>query len=32
MAATILFAIIYGIVHIWPQYLKLFRDLNSIKE
>lgn len=32
MAATILFAIIYGIVHIWPQYIKLFRDLNSIKE
>ena len=32
MATTILFAIIYGIVHMWPQYIKLFRDLNSIKE
>lgn len=32
MAATMLFAIIYGIVHMWPQYIKLFRDLNSIKE
>ncbi len=32
MVATILFAVIYGIVHMWPQYIKLFRDLNSIKE
>lgn len=32
MAATILFAIIYGIVYLWPQYIKLFRDLNSIRE
>jgi hypothetical protein len=32
MVATILFAVIYGIVHMWPQYVKLFRDLNSIKE
>ena len=31
MAVTITFAIIYGIVHLWPQYIKLFRDLNSIK-
>lgn len=32
MVATILFAIVYGIVYMWPQYVKLFRDLNSIKE
>lgn len=32
MAATLLFAVVYGIVYMWPQYLKLFRDLNSIKE
>lgn len=32
MAATLLFAIVYGIVHIWPQYIKLFRDMNSIKD
>ncbi len=32
MAATLLFAIVYGIVYMWPQYMKLFRDLNSIKE
>ncbi|WP_301196481.1 hypothetical protein [uncultured Phocaeicola sp.] len=31
MVATILFAIVYGIVYMWPQYVKLFRDLNSIK-
>lgn len=31
MVATIIFAIVYGIVHMWPQYIKLFRDLNSIK-
>ena len=31
MVATITVAIIYGIVHMWPQYIKLFRDLNSIK-
>lgn len=30
--ATLVVAIIYGILHIWPQYIKLFRDLNSIKE
>ena len=30
--ATLIIAIIYGIVHMWPQYIKLFRDLNSIKE
>ena len=32
MVATLLFAIVYGIVHMWPQYIKLLRDLNSIKE
>ena len=32
MMATILFAVIYGIFHMWPQYVKLFRDLNSIRE
>ncbi len=32
MVATLLFALVYGIVHLWPQYIKLFRDLNSIKE
>ncbi len=32
MAATLLFAIVYSIVYMWPQYMKLFRDLNSIKE
>lgn len=25
-------AIIFSVVHYWPQYIKLFRDLNSIKE
>lgn len=29
---TLAVAVIYGIVHMWPQYIKLFRDLNSIKE
>ena len=29
---TVVIATIYGIAHIWPQYIKLFRDLNSIKE
>ncbi len=29
---TLAVAAIYGIVHMWPQYIKLFRDLNSIKE
>lgn len=32
MVATLLFAVIYGIVHVWPQYIRLFRDLSSIKE
>lgn len=32
MVATLLFAVVLGIVHTWPQYIKLFRDINSIKE
>lgn len=31
MATTLIFAIVYSIFHL-PQYIKLFRDLNSIKE
>lgn len=30
--ATLLFGVVFGIVHTWPQYIKLFRDLNSVKE
>lgn len=32
MAAGLAVAIIYSAVHYWPQYIRLFRDLNSIKE
>lgn len=32
MIATLAAAIIFSVVHYWPQYIKLFRDLNSIKE
>ena len=32
MIATLTAAIIFSVVHFWPQYIKLFRDLNSIKE
>ncbi len=32
MIITLAAAIIYSVVHYWPQYIKLFRDLNSIKE
>lgn len=32
MVCTLFIAVIYSIVHIWPQYIKLFRELNSIKE
>lgn len=32
MIATLAAAIIFSAVHYWPQYIKLFRDLNSIKE
>ena len=28
---ALVFAIIYSIVHLWPQYIKLFRDLNTLK-
>lgn len=32
MVATLAFGIILGVIHYWPQYIKLFRDLDSIKE
>ena len=32
MAVALLIVIIYSIVHYYPKYIKLFRDLNSIKE
>lgn len=32
MVATLTFALVFSIVHYWPQYIKLFRDLNSIQE
>ena len=32
MIATLAAAITFSAVHYWPQYIKLFRDLNSIKE
>lgn len=32
MIATLVAAIIFSAVHYWPQYIRLFRDLNSIKE
>lgn len=32
MIATLIAAIIFSVLHYWPQYIKLFRDLNSIKE
>lgn len=32
MIITLVGAIIYSIVDYWPQYIKLFRDLNSIRE
>lgn len=32
MVATVLFAIIYGIFYLWPQYIRLFRDLKSVRE
>lgn len=32
MIATLTAAIIFSVVHFWPKYIKLFRDLNSIKE
>lgn len=32
MIITLAGAIIFSVLHYWPQYIKLFRDLNSIKE
>lgn len=32
MTITLIVAIIFSVLHYWPQYVKLFRDLNSIKE
>lgn len=32
MIITLAAAIIFSAIHYWPQYIKLFRDLNSIKE
>lgn len=32
MAATLIFAIVAGLLHYWPQYIMLFRQLNSINE
>ena len=32
MVITLVGAIVYSVLHYWPQYIKLFRDLNSIKE
>lgn len=32
MIITLAGAVIYSVLHYWPQYIKLFQDLNSIKE
>lgn len=32
MAVTLVIAVVYGIIHILPQYIRLFRELDSIKE
>lgn len=32
MIITLVGAVIYSVLHYWPQYIKLFQDLNSIKE
>ncbi|MDE6100120.1 MAG: hypothetical protein K2G01_03675 [Paramuribaculum sp.] len=32
MAITLFIVVIYSIFYYWPKYIKLFRDLNSIKE
>lgn len=32
MVITLVGAVVYSILHYWPQYIKLFRDLNSIEE
>lgn len=28
---TLVFGLVLGVIYVWPQYMKLFRDLNSIK-
>lgn len=32
MTITLVGVLIYSVLHYWPQYIKLFRDLNSIKD
>lgn len=32
MAAGLVAAVIFSVVHYWPQYIRLFRELDSIKE
>lgn len=32
MTITLVIVLIFSVVHYWPQYIRLFRDLNSIKE
>ena len=32
MTIGLILGIVYSIFHYWPKYVKLFRDLNSIKE
>ena len=32
MTIGLILGIVYSIFHYWPQYVILFRDLNSIKE
>ena len=32
MAAGLAVAVIFSVVHYWPQYIRLFRELDSIKE
>lgn len=32
MVVCLLFAVVYGIGNVWAHYIKLFRELNSIKE
>lgn len=32
MTATLVYAIVAGILHYWPQYIRLFRELDYIKD
>ena len=32
MAVGLAVAVIFSVVHYWPQYIRLFRELDSIKE